>query len=313
MRDPLLELTTNPRVPLHDSVPAARVTIRRAVDDVLAIGDAALEQPWRWRPDDPHDEDVRYGIYRIHELLAEAATAIERGRAAGSRAAEAAGPAAPPLAACGTARWELHGALVGLPVDAWDAEPGGGEWTIRRTVAHVIASQRGYGWTNAWFLSRADQPDAGRYAPDGVLPVEPDEESEADGPVPDVIARFDGLVDQAIECLASLPAPAMSVPGRWSDLPVTFDFRLGRLGSHIREHTVQVDKTVAMIGLPIREVDRLARLVLATYGRLEGLVVGRSREAIDARLDGGRSAATILVDAVDEAARTAAEVGAASV
>jgi hypothetical protein len=304
MNDPLAELTTNPRVPLAAPIVRARPAMLAAAGDLLAVPDDRLERPWRWRPADEIDADVRYGIYRIHELLEEAITAIVRGGAAHPEPGRPE-PAVPPLAAATAARWELRGALAPLSASAWDADPGGGEWSIRRTVAHIVNGQRSYGWTTAWFLSRAGLPDAGQYAPDGALPADPDEEHDADGELPDVLARLDGLVDQAAECLASLDAAALAVPGRWSGLPVTVDFRLGRLGSHIREHTIQVDKTVAMLGLPTSEVDRLVRLVLATYGRLEAMVFGRPMPAAS-------RGALIVEEAASVAASTAATVRSAA-
>jgi hypothetical protein len=304
MDDPLAELTTNPRVPLAEPIVRARASILAAVDDLLAIGDGALERPWRWRPDDEIDADVRYGCYRIHELLEEASWEIARGGAAHPQPGRPE-PAVPPLAAATTARWELRGALAPLPPAAWDADPGGGEWSIRRTVAHIVNSQRSYGWTTAWFLSRTGQPGAGEYAPDGALPPEPDEEHAADGRPAHVLANLDALVDQAAECLASLDAAALAVSGRWSGLPVTVDFRLGRLESHIREHTIQIDKTIAMLGLPTSEVGRLVRLILATYGRLEALVFGRPMPAVS-------RGALVVARAAEEAAATASAVRSAA-
>jgi hypothetical protein len=300
MHDPLAELPTNPRVPLPEPVLRARTAMRRAVSDLLAVPDAALEAPWRWRRTDPNDIDVRYGLYRLHEVLEEAVAAVSRLRAT-SDGVDAAGPAVAPLASSTAARWSLHGALVGLPASAWDADPGGGEWSIRRTIAHVISSQRAYGWTTAWFVDRAGTPDAGEYAPDGALPPEPDEASEADGDLPDVADRLDALVDQAAECLGSLDSAGLAAPGRWYGVPVTVDFRLGRLGSHLREHTIQVDKTVAMLGLSVSETVRLARLTLDTFGRLEALVFGRPAAGIADDL-------ALIEASADAAAATAADV-----
>jgi hypothetical protein len=290
-------------VPLAEPIVHARASILAAVDDLLTIGDGALERPWRWRPDDTIDADVRYGCYRIHELLEEASWEIARGGAHAEPGRPE--PAVPPLAAATTARWELRGALAPLPPAEWDADPGGGEWSIRRTVAHIIDGQRSYGWTTAWFLSRAGRPDAGEYAPDGALPPEPDEERAADGPPGNVLARLDALVDQAAECLASLDEAALAVPGRWSGLPVTVDFRLGRLESHIREHTIQIDKTIAMLGLPTSEIGRLVRLILGTYGRLEALVFGRPMPAAS-------RGALVVARAAEEAAATASAVRSAA-
>jgi hypothetical protein len=312
MHDPLVELAPAPPIPFHPVIAAARTDLLASLGDVLAIPDGALEGPWRWRPADEIDTDVRYGIYRLHERLEEAIAAIERGRAGAPTAAASGGPAVPPLAAATEARWDLHGVLLPLGPAELDEPPGGGEWTVRRTLGHVITSQRSYGWFSAWFLHRAGQPDAGEYPPDGTLPPDGDEEEDGQGSPEEVRARLDGLVDEAIEAYAGIDAGQLAVAGRWSGLPVTVDFRMGRLGSHIREHTVQVDKTLAMLGRVPTEAERLARLVAATYGRLEGLVIGRAAAELDRPLAGGASAAAILASATQALSASAASVRAAA-
>jgi hypothetical protein len=42
----------------------------------------------------------------------------------------------------------------------------------------------------------------------------------------------------------------------------------------MREHTIQVEKTLVMLDRPTTEVERLVRLILEAYGRLEETVFG---------------------------------------
>ena len=100
----------------------------------------------------------------------------------------------------------------------------------------------------------------------------------------------------------------MRVSARWSGVPVTIDFRLGRYGSHIREHTIQVDKTFATLGRQPSEVERLVRLILATYGRLEARFVGRRPADLERPLPDGSSAVAILDAAMADAEATAARM-----
>jgi len=304
-RDPLTELPPGPLVPASQSIARARRSFETAIGDMLAVPDGALEGPWRWRPDDPDDADVRYGLYRIHEALEESVGAVARGRAA---IGDPVAPAVPPLAAAALARWVLHGTVAPLTTGELDSDPGGGEWSVRRTLGHVLSVQESYGWTSAWFISRAGKPDAGEYAPPGALPTEPDEETAASGDTAEIRARLDGLLDAAGEAFGGLDERALSVPGRWSGLPVTIGFRLGRLGSHIREHTVQVDKTLVMIGRPMSEVERLVRLAAESYGRLEAMVFARPAADAERRFADGSSAASILEAGAAEAARLARSV-----
>jgi hypothetical protein len=310
MRDPLIELATVPAIPVHPAVIAARAPLAAVVGDLLAIPDPALEAPWRWRPTDPDDVDVRYGLYRIHERFEAAIGAIAVGQTEAS--GSSIGAAVPALAAMATARWEVHGAAAPLKAADWDADPGGGEWTIRQTAGHIISGQRSYSWYNAWYLHRGVVDAEVSRPPDGTLPPEPSEEDEGAGSPWDVLARLDEVVDASIAANAGLDRAAMRISARWSGLPVTIDFRLGRYGSHIREHTVQIDKTLAMLDRQPTEVERLVRLILATYGRLEALLVGRSASELERAFADGSSAVSILAATVADAAATAASVRASA-
>jgi hypothetical protein len=309
MRDPLIDLAPGPPVALDPAVLEARAGIVAAVGDLLLVSDDALDRPWRWRPSDPHEIELRYGAYRILERLEEAAGAIDRGRADGAGARI--GPAVPALAVATEARWDLHGVLRPLSDADWDTDPGGGEWTVRQTVGHTINVQRSYGWSNAWYLDQRATDEA-VHAPDGVLPRKPAEAEEAAGDPSEVVDRIDDIVDRNIVAYAGLNAADLLVLARWSDLPVTIDFRLGRYGSHIREHTVQVQKTLDAIGRRRSEVERLVLLVLAGFGRLEGRFVGRDGQTLDARFPDGSDSRGILAAAMTEIVETAGRVRAAA-
>ena len=69
----------------------------------------------------------------------------------------------------------------------------------------------------------------------------------------------------------------------------------------MREHTIQVEKTLAMLGRRPTEVDRLVRLLLAAYGRLEAVVSGMPAGAVGATAIVARAA-----DEVRGVARSAA-------
>jgi hypothetical protein len=262
------------------SIGAARQAFNAAIAEMLAVPDAELEAPWRWRPDDQIDADVRYGLYRIPEALEEAVAAIARGRAGPEGVAEPMAPAVPPLAAATVARWALHGVLAPLTPAELDADPGGGEWSIRLVLGHTIASQRAYGWGTAWWLANphdASDPGLPERVPEEVWSAMPDEATtEAEGSLADLRSRLDAVLELATERLAGCPDERLGQGARWSGFPVTIAFRLGRWSSHIREHTIQVEKTLVMLGRAPTEPERLARNLLAAYGRAESTVFGRA-------------------------------------
>ena len=76
----------------------------------------------------------------------------------------------------------------------------------------------------------------------------PDEATEADGATGEARRRLADLLDETAERQAGLSRADLALGARWSGFAVDIGFRLGRWGSHIREHTIQVDKTLAGIG-----------------------------------------------------------------
>ena len=56
------------------------------------------------------------------------------------------GPAVDPIAAATAARWDLPASWPPSTDEDLDRDPGGGEWTIRQTLGHVVEVQRAYAW-----------------------------------------------------------------------------------------------------------------------------------------------------------------------
>jgi hypothetical protein len=295
---PLLRHTSDELArPLPAAIRDAREDLPAIIADVLAIPESALERDWAWIGGG--EGDVRYGIYRLHELFEraeiEASRQVRTSGRDGGIAAAVIGPAT-------AARWDLHGVLAPLTDVELDADPGGGEWTIRLTLGHTVNSQRAYGWSTAWWQGRGfalDDPDLPPRVSEELFEALPDEETaEAAGSLDDIRARLDEILDLSAERLAGTPDDRLGYGARWSGFAVPVSFRLGRWSSHIREHTIQVEKTLVMLGRVPTEPERLARLTLAAYGRAEAVVFGQP----DADSAGG-----IIRAAVGEARHTIAD------
>jgi hypothetical protein len=112
-----------------------------------------------------------------------------------------------------------------------------------------------------------------------------------------------------MERLAGLPDDRLGVAARWAGFEVTVGFRLARWGSHIREHTIQLEKTLAMLGDVPDEPRRLTRHLLAAYGRAEAAAFGRRPgSATDAAIERIARSAAEARDSIASAAE-AARVG----
>jgi hypothetical protein len=297
--DPLTRSTDDRLVrEIPTPLQAARRDVLAAVRDLRSIPDPALTRPWAWKGGS--EEELRYGFYRIAESFERASIDADATmRAAGvvpDRSTELIRPAT-------AARWDLQGVLDGLPDATWDADPGNAEWTVRQTLGHVIASQRGYAVFTAWWIEQALPVDSADLpsAPESLDSLLPSEDEEAEGAPLEVRQRLDGVLDHAAERLAYLPPEQLAYAARWSGFPVDVGFRQSRWASHLREHTIQVEKTLAMLGQEPNEVQRLVRLVLAAWGRAESIVFGSV---------GVAESVGILAAAAAGASETAAEIAA---
>jgi hypothetical protein len=288
--EPLVQFTDDiVERPIPEALIAARRDVLAAVRDLATITDAEMEKPWAWKGDS--EVELRYAFYRIFEEFEragiDAAAAL---RAAGADRGTAADLIAPATAA----RWDLHGLLLQLPDAAWDTNPGGEEWTVRETLGHIIGSQRGYAAVTAWWQAQGlpADPTLPTARPSHIYDVLPSDEEEGAGTPAEVLERLGEVLDQSAERLTGLPPERLAFGTRWVGFALDIGFRLGRWSSHIREHTVQVEKTLMMIGHTPTEVDRLIRLILAEWGRAEAVAYG---------LPDGGSAVAVLAAAASRA------------
>ncbi len=298
--DPVLErFGPPPTTPVPPWITDVRRALTTAADTVLGLDERELNRRWWWREDRGGDTEVRYAYYRALEALERAAGVVsERVAPSGSRPAGAA-----PFALSTAARWDLHGVLAPLDDASLDADPGGGEWTIRQTLAHIVHVQRAYPAFASWWLSREQTPQLPASIPDGIDEGFPDEEADGIGTLDEIRGRLDDAMDGAAERMATLDDAQLATPARWSGYAVDVGFRLGRMSSHLQEHTVQVDKTLAMLDRTPPEAHRLVRLVFRAYGRLEGTVYGLPSSMADAGRGPIEDAVTEVADAFEHVRR----------
>jgi hypothetical protein len=272
---PLLALPaalTDAAVPqLPEWLLRARSAVESAAADYLSIPDSALQKVWLFRGIDPED-GVRYGLYRGAETIEVADAELE----AALSGARPRGPGAIRSAPATIARWALQGKLATLEDALLDKVPRAAEWTVRQALDHVIGGQRGYGVFTRWWLRQplgATRPDRIDAETDAVLEREmPADGASATGAIAEVRAALDAALDEWGLRVAGLDDAALAASATWSGVPVDIDFRLGRWASHIREHTLQIDKTLDWLGHVPSEPARIVRDLYATWGRLEARI-----------------------------------------
>jgi hypothetical protein len=318
----VLPAALGPPRPLPPDLLAARAQVDATLRELLALPDRALRdkaadlpsndastdeaadgpprfspaagfgRTWPWLGSER--ADIRYGFYHLLEL-------IERGRTAVVAAGGKATQAGLVLGDATAALWDLHGLL--LPLEGLlDRDPGG-EWTLRQTLAHVIAAQREGAIHTAYAVHRLrDDPTLPLQTPEEIDRGVP-EEAFAAGDLAAIRRRTHEWHDVAVGWLAGIDDDAAMAAGTiWVVFETDVRYRLHRYLSHLREHAVQIEKTLAALDHRPTEVARIVRVLAHAYGRLEAEVIARLGA------EGRGPAVAALAEAVERAGRHAREL-----
>lgn len=239
-----------------------------------ALQDVSLDLEWTWRD---HDEGLRFALLGTYHELRDLSVTLAAGRLAKGIPLTVAQHV---LGQYHAAFRDLEAILLGAGDGDLDRIPAEDEWPLRQILAHMIAADRGF---FALVYYAVDQHRS------GLQPSRPSAEDRQSlyGPGED----FDQVLDngslaaiqdyhQALHSrilheLAELSQDELWAPSRfWEPEPLPVRYRLHRFDAHLRQHTIQVEKTLAAIGHVPSEALRLLRLVYNALAEVEGSLLG---------------------------------------
>jgi len=224
-----------------------------------------------------YDDNLREVIFNVYVELRSLATEITSQRQPATAAQIA-------LAQHQIAYRDLTGALAGVREDEFDRAPDENEWPLRTVLYHIGLTERGFHALIHWAVQRQRE---GNQLPI-TMPDEYRDEVSAriveDGTLEEVLSRFDTLHTSVVNDFAGLTDAELDSPNVWWEgyaIPVRF--RLHRFDAHLREHTIQVDKTLVGINHLPTEPERLARLLHGALGQVEGALIGAGDIVVERR------------------------------
>jgi len=239
------------------------------------LSDNDLGQPYRWGA---HQEGVRFALLgAMHELRALAVRLAAARRADGpplTRAQHA-------LAQYPAAYRDLQAALLGVTAEEYEQPPAPGEWPLRYVYGHMVGAERNFFALVHYGLRR--QREGGELDPrlpdaeaDRLLgPFEEFLPLMETGPREAMAAFHAANHDRALAEFAGISDDEIDGPSVWwENEAYSLEYRLHRMDAHLRQHTIQIDKTRAQLGRPATEAHRLLRLVYAALAEVEGALIG---------------------------------------
>ena len=166
-----------------------------------------------------------------------------------------------------------------------DTIPREGEWALRQTLAHIGDAQEWWAWILAFWAGRQGRSEELGWPQREEIPerFKQDDGLPRTGSLAEILSELDTFVDSTCASLARLD-PALETMVRWNRTRVRLNFYPLRATQHMREHTLQVDKTLAMLDREPTEQQRIARILLDAFGRLEGPFLAGEAPGLDEEL-----------------------------
>jgi len=251
-------------------------TVRALTDLACKISDVDLEKTWVWGSYD--EEGLRFVFFRALEefrtlfvRLAQARTAARRPPSTAQRI----------LAQYHAAYRDYEAAITGLDEIGFTAPPAEGEWPVQRAMAHILGADMGFYVVTRYALERHRSGDGRPERFEDVVYeayLEIDDERYTalmQRPAGDLLAYHADLHRRILSEFGQISDQEIDLDAYyWEHEPYSLRFRLGRLESHLRQHTIQIDKTLAEIGRLPGEPLRLLRMVYAALAEAEGVRLG---------------------------------------
>jgi len=256
----------------------AKSPLAGAVEKFSAIThsftDQDLEKEWAWGD---YDEGVRFAFFRVYEDLRELAVrmAVER---------NIKGPAMTTaqfiLAGYHAAYRDLQAVLIGLSDEQAVQEPADEQWPVVQVLLHIVQAESAFFAVNHYAIKRLRTKEQ--------VPLEMSDETwlayqDADNfealkenqSLSGIMNYYEELHGRVISEFGGVQETELSAPAVfWESEPMPVEFRLHRFDSHLRQHTVQVEKTLELLGLHSNEAKRLLRLIYSALAEVEGVTIG---------------------------------------
>ncbi|HEX6385140.1 MAG TPA: DinB family protein, partial [Anaerolineae bacterium] len=220
--------------------------VARMAELTHGFSDADLGQPWAWRK---HDEGVRFALIGTYHELRELAVELAKRRAEDGPPVTRAQRA---LAQYLVAYRDLQAVLIGVTDEDYEREPAAGEWPLRYVVGHTAGTQRHFFTLVQYGLARQrDGQERPARLPEGETDrvtgsYEEFGEIMEKGSMADMLAFYDKLHQRTLNEFATITDEELTRPSLWWEGEAySLEYRLHRFDAHLRQHTIQAEKTLA--------------------------------------------------------------------
>jgi hypothetical protein len=171
----------------------------------------------------------------------------------------------------------MTAALAASRDEDLDRAPAEGEWPLREVCVHMLGAEYGFLRVCRIALERhragkSDEPAEAEWDAASVPYVQAREaatKSLGSGTIEQIRDAFATIHLRNLRELGDISDTELELPSWFWDGPMPIRFRLHRFEEHLRQHTIQLDKTLAGIGRPPTEAHRLVRNIYNALADVE--------------------------------------------
>jgi hypothetical protein len=249
------------------------VTVTQAVERLakasVHLSDADLDKTYVW--EDYDDDGLRFALLTAHHILRDTHAHVAATRlGAGQPFSEAQRI----LAQFHEAYRDLTGALAGVSEAEFDVAPPDEQWPIREVLKHVLGAETGFlaAIELALAAARSGRPSI---ADEAAFTAKRRPAEDASGSRSDALNALFRSHVTILGGLSGVTDTELDTPSWfWEDTGYPIRFRMHRFEEHLRQHIIQVDKTLVAIGHPPTEAERLVRNLYTALAGVESVAAG---------------------------------------
>jgi hypothetical protein len=242
----------------------------------LGLSDDDLERPWAWKSYD--SEGIRFAFFRAFEELLELAVRLRTKRAELDLPLTSAQLI---LGQFHTEYLNLQHLLLGVNAELAALPPAEGEWSVRKTLAHIIGADIAFSVAIKYALEQHRAGVEGpSKIPDGTWDAlsgldEASYKKLMDSPVDDLQSYHRTLHTSILEDFSNINEQELEVLSTfWEEEAMSVRFRMHRFTSHMSQHSIQIEKTLGVIGPSVTEVNRLLKKIYLGFSKVNAALIG---------------------------------------
>jgi hypothetical protein len=242
--------------------------VEALVDKTVGLSDGEMGREWKWGPYD--EEGLRFALLMTHHELRDLAVRLAARRPARTQAAAI-------LAQYHQAYRDLTAVLASVRTADLDRAPAEGEWPVRAVCEHMLGAEYGFLRVCRVALDRhragkAGEPSEAEWDAASAPFIEMRNAATAllaSSGLQPIRDAFATIHVRNLRELGDISDAEIDLESWFWDGPRAIRFRLHRFEEHLRQHTIQLDKTLAGIGQPPTEANRLVRNVYNALADVE--------------------------------------------